>query len=107
MMTEDNDEAFLSISEQAKLQEILAENDGKLFPDDLEVQDTALFQAFLKKALAKAKEKTRAILAFIALGITQKAISEQGRAEFIKKYAIAQAKLSRNQTQGTEQERGL
>jgi hypothetical protein len=106
-MADNNDEAFLSTSEQAKLQEILAENDGKLFPDDLEVNDVPLFQSFLKKALAKAKSKTKEFLAYISLGITQKAISEQGKAEFIKKYAIAQAKLSRNQAQGTEQERGL
>lgn len=104
-MAEDNDEAFLSIAEQAKLQEILAENNGKLFPDDLEVQDVPLFQAFLKKALAKTKEKTKEILAYISLGITQKAISEQGKAEFTQKYAIAQAKLARNQAQGADQER--
>ena len=99
------DEPFLNLTEQAKLQDILAENNGKLFPDELEIQNVSLFQTFLKKALEKTKEKAKDFLMYVSMGITQRSISEQGKADFIQKYQIAQNKI--NRTKGVQQERSL
>ena len=92
-MQDDTDAVKLSEEEQKKLQEMLTEANGKLLPDELEINDSENFYIFLKKALQKSKEKAKEWISLMAFAFTQRSISEQGKKEFVTKYNLAQTKI--------------
>ena len=92
----------LDPEEQKKLQELIAEAGGALFPDDMEVSDINMFQSFLKKAMRYSQQKAKEFLQVVFLGFSQKNISNQGKEEFLKKYQLAQAKRQAQTQQGIE-----
>ena len=83
----------LDPSEQAALTEILAK-EGNLFPEDLELVDNDQFFLFVREGLKKYRKKFKQWMQMISFGVMQRKISEQGRADFLKRYNLAQQKMT-------------